>query len=96
MILCYCCERRIGHSIDPCQYSDDYCPECILCQTHCQCPQAAIIVQTESKDEERRGLATPRLAQRAERQPQGAPKDAEYSSIPHQPKESPNKAKMPI
>jgi hypothetical protein len=37
MILCSCCERRIGHSIQPCDCLPDCCHRCQTCDRHCQC-----------------------------------------------------------
>jgi hypothetical protein len=37
MILCYCCEKRLGHSVPPCECSDQYCPQCLVCVAHCGC-----------------------------------------------------------
>jgi len=37
MILCSCCERRIGHSIEPCDCLPDYCHRCQACDRHCEC-----------------------------------------------------------
>jgi hypothetical protein len=38
MILCSCCERRIGQSMDPCGCDEAYFARCLLCKVHCRCP----------------------------------------------------------
>jgi hypothetical protein len=42
MIICYCCERRLWHSIEPCDCAGNYCLECLLCMAHCSCSDAAM------------------------------------------------------
>jgi hypothetical protein len=40
MIVCSCCEFRLGHSCDSCECSANFCIECLLCEWHCQCTKA--------------------------------------------------------
>ena len=37
MITCYCCERRLGHSLASCDCAGKFCPTCLLCKAHCSC-----------------------------------------------------------
>ena len=37
MTLCHCCEEWVGHSLGLCDRAADYCPRCLLCDTHCPC-----------------------------------------------------------
>jgi hypothetical protein len=31
MFTCTCCERRLGQSIEPCDFVCNYCELCVLC-----------------------------------------------------------------
>jgi hypothetical protein len=44
MILCSCCETRLGHSFPPCGCAEGYCPRCLLCEAHCQCQAVPLVV----------------------------------------------------
>jgi hypothetical protein len=58
MILCSCCERRLGHSIEPCDCAPDYCHRCLACDRHCVCPDRPVIVsEPEAYPEEAKGTA---------------------------------------
>ena len=51
MFRCECCERRLGHCLEPCDCSQDYCPNCLLCVKHCTCEEAALAVERVASGE---------------------------------------------
>lgn len=45
MILCWCCEVRVGHSFDPCGCAAEYHWECGRCEAHCPCAPVPHVVR---------------------------------------------------
>ena len=43
---CQCCERRFGHSSEPCDCWPEFCTRCANCILHCSCAWEAAPVET--------------------------------------------------
>jgi hypothetical protein len=50
MMACYCCERRLGQSSEPCKCASNYCDQCLMCMAHCRCTDEEIRTPTEVFD----------------------------------------------
>jgi hypothetical protein len=60
MILCYCCERRLGHSLAACDCESSYCHRCVLCSSHCECdPRQVAVVAVPSSTLTQAGRSSP-------------------------------------
>jgi hypothetical protein len=59
MIVCSCCDFRLGHSCDPCECSGNFCVECLLCEWHCQCTRAVDLPADSAPDGEAGSIGLP-------------------------------------
>jgi hypothetical protein len=51
VIRCFCCERRLSHSLVTCACDSATCPRCLLCEGHCTCVPVPVVVREVKADE---------------------------------------------
>jgi hypothetical protein len=44
-VFCWCCDTCMAYGDDVCACTATYCPQCLLCESHCTCePMPAAVV----------------------------------------------------